>query len=275
MSKIEVKNFSKYYGKFRAVNNISFSIEKGSIVGFVGKNGAGKSTTLRSILNLIKPTSGTISVDGLSSVKDNKAIKAFTSYMSSEVQYYDGLSCQDLFDLSSKIGQGSSDEINQIAEFLELDINKKLRQLSLGNKKKVAILNALLKDASLYLLDEPTSGLDPVMQEKFFSLLLEKKKAGATIFLSSHNLAEIEKYCDRVLIIKDGEIIEDIDMQEKLTNRPKVVSYTTKDGQSADYLYSEDINSLIKQLSTLDLENLEIKDSSVEDEFIKYYKGEK
>ena len=275
MSKIEVKNFSKYYGSFRAVNNISFSIEKGSIVGFVGKNGAGKSTTLRSILNLIKPTSGTITVDGLNSEKDNKAIKGFTSYMSSEVQYYDGLTCQDLFDLSSKIGRGDADEINKIAAFLELDINKKLRQLSLGNKKKVAILNALLKDASLYLLDEPTSGLDPVMQEKFFSLLIEKKNQGATIFLSSHNLSEIEKYCDRVLFIKDGEIIEDINMEENRTNRPKVVSYTTTDGNQADFLYSDDINALIKQLATLDLKNLEIKESSVEDEFIKYYKGEK
>ncbi|MFI3209350.1 MAG: AAA family ATPase, partial [Eubacteriales bacterium] len=146
---------------------------------------------------------------------------------------------------------------------------------SLGNRKKVSIIQGMLKETDLLILDEPTSGLDPLMQERFFELILEKQKQGGTTFLSSHNLTEIEKYCDRVLIIKDGKIIDEIDMKNSDISKGQIVSYITKAGETVEYEYTGDINELIQKLALVDMEHLEIRKKSVEDEFIKYYQEDK
>ena len=271
---IRVHNFTKYYGKFKAVDNISFEIAKGDIVGFVGKNGAGKSTTIRSIMNFLSPTTGECSINGLDSIKDAKKIREFTGYMSSDSAFYGNITCKELFKLCVKLSGVGFDEAEELSKYFELDMNKKMSELSLGNRKKVAIIQALLKNSELLILDEPTNGLGPLMQEKFFEIILEKNKKGATIFLSSHNLVEIEKYCNRVLIIKDGQLIDDIDMINNEIKRTQVVTYKTKTGEDKTYDFDGDINDLIKELATVDLSKLEIKNKSVEDEFIKYYRGE-
>lgn len=160
-----------------------------------------------------------------------------------------------------------------LCNYFELDPHKKFKDLSLGNKKKVSIIQSLLKDPSILILDEPTSGLDPLMQKKFFDLLLDLKKQNKTVFLSSHNLADIQKYCDRVLIIKDGVIVEDMNMKDILTSLKQIVTYKTKDGKEVSFENNDDTNTLIKKLSLLNLESLEIRYTSVEDEFIKYYEG--
>ncbi|MBP8640876.1 MAG: ABC transporter ATP-binding protein [Oscillospiraceae bacterium] len=272
MAVIELEHFSKAYGKFLAVDEINLSIEKGEIVGFVGKNGAGKSTTIRSMVNMIFPTSGKITIDGMDSVKDAKKIKKRLSYMPSDSSYYENVTSEELFKLCLKFSNEGFDRARELSEYFELDCKKKISELSMGNRKKVSIIQALLKSADIIILDEPTSGLDPLMQNMFFELIHKEREKGATVFLSSHNLSEIEKYCDKVIIIKDGKIVDYLDMKNRKVKHKQTVLYTTKDGISNTLEYSGDINSLISDLSKLELETLEIKNSSVEEEFIKYYK---
>lgn len=271
---IKVKDFTKKYGNFVAVDDISFTVNENEIVGFVGKNGAGKSTTIRSIMNMIFPTSGDITINNLDSVKDNKEIKEFTSYMPSDINFYDNLKVKDIFNFCLKFSNKDYKEVEDLAKYFELDLNKKIYELSTGNKKKVSIIQALLKDNKVIILDEPTNGLDPLMQKKFFDLILKEKKKGVTIFLSSHNLGEIEKYCDRVLIIKSGKIVETIDLNNKNKDVKYIVSYEDKKHNKEKYQYEGNINDLMNKLSKLDLIDLEVRKKTIEEEFISYYEGD-
>lgn len=274
MTAIKVNNFTKKYQDFLAVDNISFEVKAGEITGFVGKNGAGKTTTIRALLNIIKASSGELSIFDLDSDKDSKAIKEFTSYMPSDSSFYDNLTALDIFKLVSDLANVDIKIAIDYSDYFDLDINKKIKELSFGNLKKVSIIQALIKDNKLLILDEPTNGLDPLMQSKFFELILKLKEKGLTIFLSSHNLSEIEKYCDRVLIIKDGLLVEDLDMRKERLKRKQIVSYQLRSGDKISTEFSGDINELLKDLSKLDLKSLEIKDLSIEEEFMKYYEGD-
>jgi len=272
MAVIELEHFSKEYGKFLAVDDLNISIEKGEIVGFVGKNGAGKSTTIRSIVNMIFPTNGKITIYGMDSVGDAKKIKHLLSYLPSDSAYYENVTSEELFKLCLRFSSESLERAEELAKFFELDAKKKISELSLGNRKKVSIIQALLKNTDIIVMDEPTSGLDPLMQSKFFELVMKEKEKGATIFLSSHNLSEIEKYCDKVIIIKDGKIVDYLDMRNVKIKHAQIVSYTTKDGEAKTFEFSGEMNDLIAELGKLDLESLEIRTNTVEEEFIKYYK---
>ncbi|MFI3141455.1 MAG: ATP-binding cassette domain-containing protein [Clostridia bacterium] len=271
MSVLKVENLVKNFGETVAVNDISFSCEAGEIVGFVGKNGAGKSTTIRCVLNFLAPTSGKCMIDELDSQKDAKQIRSLCAYMPSDSMFPSSASAKDVFSLCLKFSTKSMQDVENLAKYFELDINKKINELSLGNRKKVSIIQALLAQKDLLILDEPTSGLDPLMQDKFFKLLLEQKQNGKTIFLSSHNLSEIEKYCDRAIIIKDGKIINEIDMKNTDFKKIQVVSYTLKTGEESSFESDESANEIILRLSKMDLKSVEIRSKSVEDEFIKYY----
>lgn len=270
---LKVENFSKNYGKFSAVKNISFQIEKGEIIGFVGKNGAGKSTTLRCIINMLFPSEGHIEILGLDSVKNAKAIKSKVSYLPSETEFYNGITAYELFKFSSRFSASNFDEAIKLATFFELDLKKKVSELSLGNRKKISIIIALMKDAELIIMDEPTSGLDPLMQNNFFDIIKEKAKNGCTILLSSHNLNEVQKYCDRALIIKDGEIADNIDIDIEKTRNKQVVTFTTMDDETISFDINEDINDLIKGLSKINLKSLEIESKSIEEELLDSYEG--
>lgn len=272
MGIVELKGFSKYYGEFLAVDTLDLVIEKGEIVGFVGKNGAGKSTTIRCMMNMLFPSRGRITIDGLDSVKDAKEIRKITSYMPSEADFSETINSFELFKFCTKFTKNGIEKAMELAKEFELDPYKKIGSLSLGNKKKVAIVHSLIKESKIILLDEPTTGLDPLMQEKFFEHIQKERAKGTTVFLSSHNLSEIEKYCDKVAIIKGGKLVDYLDMANVKIERKKIVSYRTKSGETESYLYNGKINELISELSVLNLESLEIKNSSVEDEFIKYYK---
>lgn len=274
MSVIKVSNLTKMYGDFKAVDDISFEVEKGQIVGFVGKNGAGKSTTIRAMLNFIAPTKGSCVLCDMDSVADAKKIRGKVAYMPSDAMFYEGVTGKELFQLCGKFSRVPFEKIEELCTFLELDMSKKVSELSLGNRKKVSIIQALLKEVDLLILDEPTSGLDPLMQERFFELLLKKQKEGVAIFLSSHNLTEIEKYCDCAIIIKDGKIIDEIDMKSGEIRKGQIVTYETKTGESVQFEYQGEANELISQLEKLDLAHIEIRNKSVEDEFIKYYQGD-
>ena len=265
------QNFTKKYGNFTAVDNINLQVETGTITGFVGKNGAGKSTTIRAMMNILFPTIGDITIAELDSVKDAKAIKALVSYMPSDAALYESITPRALFVLCAKLGEGTLEDATALATYFELDLDKKIATLSLGNRKKVCIIQALLKNSSLFILDEPTNGLDPLMQEKFFKKLLERKEQGATIFLSSHNLLEIEKYCDYAVIIKDGKIVDSIDMKQALASRKQLVSCTTADGVTRNFAYDGNPNTLIAKLAQLNLTHIEIRQASIEETFIHFY----
>ncbi len=257
-----------------AISNVSFEVGQGEIVGFVGKNGAGKSTTIRAMVNMIFPTKGKISIGGLDATTHAKHIKEFLGYMSSDCALYDNVSSRELFRLCVGFSDVPIEKAFELAKYFELNLDKKISQLSLGNRKKVSIIQSLLKDSKVLILDEPTNGLDPLMQSKFFDLILKKKGEGAAVFLSSHNLSEIEKYCDKVIIIKDGVIVERIDMKNAKIKHKQIVSYTTVDGVEEKYDFDGDINELVLKLTKIKLQSLEIKTKTVEDEFIKYYEEE-
>jgi len=269
---IKVNDFTKKYGKLTAAKNISFTVKKGEIVGFVGKNGAGKSTTIRCITNMLFPTQGDIKIKGLDSVKDAKKINSLVSYMPSETELYEGVTSKELFKLVLSFDGKKMSYAEELSQYFELNMNKKIQELSLGNRKKVSIIIMFLRNAEIMILDEPTSGLDPLMQKKFFDKIHEKTKNGTTVFLSSHNLNEVEKYCDRAIIIKDGTIVDDLNMAEVNVAKIQNVTYMTSDGKSETYEYEGDINELIGELSKMNLSHLEIKGKSVEEEFIRYYK---
>ncbi|MFI3202644.1 MAG: AAA family ATPase, partial [Eubacteriales bacterium] len=197
------------------------------------------------------------------------------AYMPSDAMFYEGVTGRELFSLCGKFGKVPFEKIEELCKFLELDMSKKVSELSLGNRKKVSIIQAIMREVEVLILDEPTSGLDPLMQERFFELVLEKQKQGVTVFLSSHNLTEIEKYCDSAIIIKDGKIIDEIDMKNSDIRKGQIVSYETKAGEKGQFEHLGEANDLIKKLEKIDLVHVEIRNKSVEDEFIKYYQEDK
>ncbi len=272
MDAIKIKQFTKKYGQFCAVKDMNITIPKGKIVGFVGKNGAGKSTTLRSMLNMIHITSGRIEILGLDSATQSKKIKELVSYVPSEAAFYDHLTGRQILEFACSFTHTPRSTIQELASYFELDLHKPVSDLSLGNLKKISLIQGFLKHAQLIVLDEPTSGLDPLMQQKFFELLLQEKQKGTTIFLSSHNLNEVEKYCDKVAIIKEGVIVDYFDMRDVKIKHKQIITYTTSDGVQVSQEVNEDINQVIAHLATLSLQSLEIKTKTVEEEFIEYYK---
>ncbi len=219
MKVVDIKNLTKTYKKNRGIKNLTFSIEEGEIFGFIGPNGAGKSTTIRTLLNFIYPTSGSATIFGKDIIKDSKEIRQNVGYLPSEVHYYDDMKVIDLLKYSAGFYKKfNSKRMTELAERLDLDLNRKIEDLSFGNRKKVGIIQALLHEPKLLILDEPTGGLDPLMQNTFFELLAEERKKGTTIFFSSHILSEVQKMCDRVAIIKEGELVK-VETIENLTKK--------------------------------------------------------
>lgn len=293
MNVIEIKNLTKIYGKARGITDVSFNVEKGEIFGFIGPNGAGKSTTIRTLLSLIYPTSGSAMIFGMDCVKFGPEIKKEIGYLPSEVFYYDNMKVIDLLKYSASFyKKDCSKRIIELAEIMDLDLNKKIDDLSYGNKKKVGIVQGLLHAPKLIILDEPTSGLDPLMQQKFFDLLEEENKKGATILLSSHILSEVQRLCNRVAIIKEGKIIkvEKIStLQEsnhkkfKIEVKSKIddnyfnisgVSALEIKGNIISFLFRGNINFIMKKISEIDITNLWIEEPDLEEIFMHYYAKE-
>lgn len=270
---LEINKLTKKYSDKIAIEDIDIDIKKTSIVGFIGKNGAGKSTTIKCLLNYIFCDSGNARILGFDSVKDAKEIKKYTAYMPSEINLYNNITSRELFDFCIEFSNVSKEEYIRLSKIFELDIDKKIESLSLGNKKKTAIIACLLKDVKFLIFDEPTSSLDPLMQIKFFNILKEYKDKGKIIFLSSHNLDEVQNYCDRAIFIKEGKIIEDIDLVDvnKSKANVKIVKVKYIDGNKEEYEYEGDITQLLSKLTNENILDLEIKNKSLKDEFLKYY----
>lgn len=245
MNVIEIKNLTKTYGKARGISDVSFNVEQGEIFGFIGPNGAGKSTTIRTLLSLIYPTSGSATIFGKDCIQFAPEIKKEIGYLPSEIFYYDNMKVKDLLKYSASFyKKDCSKRIKELAKMMDLDLNKKIDDLSLGNKKKVGIVQGLLHEPKLIILDEPTSGLDPLMQQKFFELLEEENKKGATILFSSHILSEVQRLCNRVAIIKEGKIVTVEKISTLQENNYKKFKIETNSPLDKDYFQIEGVNKL-------------------------------
>jgi ABC-2 type transport system ATP-binding protein len=293
MNVIEINNLTKSYGKARGISEINFNVEEGEIFGFIGPNGAGKSTTIRTLLSLIYPTSGSAKIFGKDCIEFAPEIKKEIGYLPSEVFYYDNMKVKDLLKYSASFyKKDCSKRIKELAEIMDLDLNKKIDDLSLGNKKKVGIVQGLLHEPKLIILDEPTSGLDPLMQQKFFELLEAENRKGTTILFSSHILSEVQRLCNRVAIIKEGKIITVEKISTLKENNYKKFKIETKklvdDGyfnisgvnnlmvkdQIISFLFKGNINTVMTKIAGIEITNLWIEEPDLEEIFMHYYEKE-
>jgi ABC-2 type transport system ATP-binding protein len=289
MSIIEVNNLTKYYGKARGIIDVSFRVKDGEIFGFIGPNGAGKSTTIRLFLSLIYPSGGSAKIFGKDCIKYGPEIRQEIGYLPSEVFYYEGMKVIDLLKYSASFyAKDCTKRLYELADLMELDLKRKIDDLSYGNKKKVGIVQGLLHQPKLIVLDEPTAGLDPLMQQKFFNLIREENKRGATIFFSSHILGEVQKLCNRVAIIKEGSIIniQDIKTLQKdnykkirveaneLDEKQFVVDGVTnlvKENGRVSFFFKGDINRLMRLISEKEIADVTIEEPTLEEIFMHYY----
>lgn len=268
---IEISGLTKNYGKHRGVSEVSFSVEKGDIFGFLGPNGAGKSTTIRAMLGFISFQEGSIRIFG----KDVKSQKEFilqhTGYMPSEAMFYPGMTVKDIITMAAAVRKRDCrEEAGKLCERLQIDVKKKISELSLGNRKKVSIVCAMQHRPELFVFDEPTSGLDPLMQTEFFRLVQEYVSEGATCMLSTHVLSEVKKYCRHVAIMKEGKL-QCVDTVENITRTSSKRIRMIRDGRLEDYLFTGSMNDLYKELAGHDIADILIEDPSLDEIFLHYY----
>ena len=270
---IKIENLTKSYGKKRGVTDISLAVKEGEIFGFIGPNGAGKSTTIRSMLGFLNFDKGAITILGKDSVKEHVGILKEVGYMPSAALFYPTMKVSEVIKFAADArGLDCRDEAEMLCERLQLDTGKRIKELSLGNRKKVSIVCAMQHKPKLFVFDEPSSGLDPLMQSTFFELIKEYVKKGATCFLSTHVLSEVSRYCDRAAIMREGRLIK-VDLVDNLTESTAKSVKVTADGVHEEYMYNGDINELVKKLSERKLQNLYIEEPSLEDMFMHFYEG--
>jgi ABC-2 type transport system ATP-binding protein len=271
---ISIRNLTKTYGKKRGVIDVSFDVHEGEIFGFIGPNGAGKSTTIRSMLGFLNYNSGSINILGMDSVKDHEKILREVGYMPSEALFYPAMKVSEVIKYAADVRKmDCREEAAKLCERLQVDTSKKIKELSLGNRKKVSIVCAMQHRPRLFVFDEPTSGLDPLMQNTFFELIKEYVKQGTTCMLSTHVLSEVRRYCDRAAIMREGHLIKTDTVENLIATSSKNVKVTA-DGETKEYMFNGDINDLIKELGGKNIQNLTIEEPSLEDMFMHFYEGE-
>jgi ABC-2 type transport system ATP-binding protein len=289
MSIIEVNNLTKFYGKSRGIVDVSFNEEEGEIFGFIGPNGAGKSTTIRLLLSLIHPTSGSAKVFGMDVTTRGPEIRRDIGYLPSEVYYYEGMKVKDLLKYSASFyAHDCTQRIKELSDIMELEQNRRISDLSYGNKKKVGIVQGLLHSPKLLFLDEPTAGLDPLMQRNFFDLIRQENARGVTVFFSSHILGEVQRLCTRVGIIREGKIAEISDIRTLQQNNYKKVHITAAEltpaafemsgvtnlqteDSTINFFFKGDINSVLQKISSVQVADLTIEEPTLEEIFMHYY----
>lgn len=289
MSVISVKKLKKYFGSIKAVDDISFEVEKGEIFGFLGPNGAGKTTTIKCILDMIRPTDGEIKLFGKNIINSIKT-KEKTSYVASGMKLYDNWTGREHIDFFSNFKKDHGKIIELINKF-DFNPDIKIKNLSFGNKQKLALLLAFLGDPQLIILDEPTVGLDPILQKTIYELLEEYSEKGVTIFMSSHNLKEVENLCSRVAIIKNGKLVAVESINDLKRKRIYKITIEANDasklfsgivGKEAKILHHDadevifqttgDINTIINEIAKHNIKSLEINRADLEEIFLEFYK---
>jgi len=289
---IVLNELTKHYGKHRGINNLSFSVNQGEFFGFIGPNGAGKSTTIRTLMGLIRPTGGSASIFDLDCHSKASVIARDVGYLPSENSYYENMKVRELLQYTADLyGMDCKTKMKELADRLNLDLSRKIADLSLGNKKKVGIVSAIMTSPKLIIMDEPTSGLDPLIQQAFYDILKEENSRGATVFFSSHVLSEVQKLCDRVAIMKEGQLIGIQSIKELRESGYKKVSLSAKeaiprdffdlsgianyaetaDKTSVSFMYNGNITAIIDKLHLLHLDDVLLEEPSLEEIFMHYY----
>ena len=288
---IELKDFVKHYGNVEAVKGIDLTVRKGEIFGFLGPNGAGKTTTIRVIMDFIRRTSGQVQVFGLDSSERSLEIRKRVGYLPGEFGLFESFLVEDfLLYLLDLAGAAIKEpRMRQLAKRFDLSLDKRIRELSKGNRQKVGLVQAFMHEPELVILDEPTSGLDPFMQQQFYKLAREEQRAGRTIFMSSHLLAEVEHICDRVAVIREGKLVL-VDRIDELKDRVgKVLTVTfndevdpaelemegisnlTRDNNTYQMTVHEDIDQVIKRLASHSIQSMTVETYSLEELFLAMY----
>jgi len=293
MKMIEISNLTKHYGSFKALDNLNLTVEKGDIMGFIGPNGAGKTTTIRTLLGLLKKSGGTVEVFGKDAWENSVEIHKNIAYVPGDVRLWSNFTGGEIIDLLGDL-RGSMNLIkrNELIQRFQLDPGKKFKTYSKGNRQKVALISALSSDVDLYIFDEPTSGLDPLMEKVFQECVQELKEEGKTILLSSHILAEVERLCNKIAIIKEGTIVEtgDIydmehlkrthvtlvaeDAKETLKNLVYVHSLKETDGRLDFEVDQHHLNDLFRVLGRHSISSILCHPPKLEDLFIDHYREE-
>ncbi|MHB8947180.1 MAG: ABC transporter ATP-binding protein [Bacillota bacterium] len=304
MNAIETHDLTKFYGKSRGIIDLDLSVKDGEIFGFIGPNGAGKSTTIRTLLNFIYPTKGAASIFGRDCVVDTREVKKLIGYIPAEVAYYDDMRVRDLLAYSAQFYPGDhTARARELAGLFEVELDRRIEALSTGNRRKVAIIQALQHRPKLLILDEPTSGLDPLMQARFFQVLEEENKNGTTVFFSSHILSEVQRLCHRVGIIKEGRLIRVEEVEKLRASRYKAVKVELSTparaaafvasaggtgagahpgalpgaddlrahGRVVEFIYRGKVSPLLSHLAALEPENVWLEEPSLEEIFMRYY----
>ena len=297
MSVIEISHLTKDYGHDRGVFNINISVNKGECYGFLGPNGAGKTTSIRHLMGFSKPQSGTTSIYGKNSWENAAELQNTVGYLPGEIALPAGITGTKFLEMMAKMRHVKDDAYcKQLLERFELNPNVDTKQMSLGVKRKLAVVTAFMHDPDILILDEPTSGLDPIMQQIFIEYVKEEKERGKTIFLSSHIFHEVDATCDRIAIIKEGRIVSEFIAEQLKAESDKVYRITFKDKESflkltkLPYSFSsvnedklrtrvrikgEDINRLIADVSELNVADFQEFPFTLEDYFMKFYKADK
>jgi ABC-2 type transport system ATP-binding protein len=291
---IVAQKLTKYYGheKTPALDGLDFEIKSGEIYGYLGANGAGKSTTIRLLMNFLQPTSGTAQIAGLDSVKDSVQVKKHVGYLAGDVALYQKTTGKELLDYLGTLQGGVDHDYRvKLEQRFEAEVRKPVSALSKGNRQKIGILQAFMHQPAVLILDEPTSGLDPLMQEAFYETVREAKDRGAAVLMSSHNLAEAQRVCNRIGIIKHGKLIREqtIDANESLTT--PVFEVTLRKHESLEAIKKEPALQIVEQtdsnalrvrprgdiapalaaLSKYDIVSMISQHSDLEDEFLEFY----
>lgn len=296
-SAIITKNLSKRYSKGGnyALQDLSLNIEPGEVYGFLGPNGAGKSTTIRLLMNFIQPTSGNAEVLGLDAVQDSVAIKQQVGYLSGEVALYSKMTGRQFLEYMADLyGLKSKKYLNELAKRFQANLSYKIRDLSKGNRQKIGLLQAFMHQPKVLILDEPTSGLDPLMQEQFFELLKEVTASGGSVFVSSHNMAEVQRMCDRVGFIREGKLVSEQSIAQIAAAAAKNFEITFEGpapkaelaaikGAKVTAISTNKLNirlrgelsPLFKVLARHKVAGISQQELNLEDEFLHFYRGKK
>jgi ABC-2 type transport system ATP-binding protein len=284
---IIAENLKKYYGKYLGVEDVSFKIEKNEIYGLIGPNGAGKTTTIRIILGLLKKDSGFVKIGDHIIPHDQHQAKHKIGYLPGEVNFYRNMEVNEFLRFNRRFYKDINLEYEkELCDYLGVERKKKFKELSQGNKKKVGVVQAIVHRPDYLILDEPTNGLDPLLQNKLYDLLEKERERGAAILFSSHNLSEVERLCQRVGIIKNGELIKDINIDDLSEYSRKIVTIRglsepeqldnfevkDKNGQTLVYTVKKSqIKEFMKKLSEVDFEDVQIRNPTLEESFMEFY----
>jgi ABC-2 type transport system ATP-binding protein len=293
---IEINNLKKYYKSdfktIKAVDGVSFAVEKGETFGFLGPNGAGKSTTIRCIMDFIRPTEGEIKIFGLDAHENSVTLKKKIGYLPGNVKLNPKWTGTDHIKYVESI-RGKSEIVVDLMDKLDFNPSKKFKQLSSGNKQKLGLILAIMNEPDILIMDEPTVGLDPLLQNSIYDILGELKKKGTTVFISSHNLPEVERLCSRVGIIKEGKMVAVETMRQLGEKKLHRIEIRFKDGfKKEDFegpkverieelkdgliiTAGGDINPIVKKLAKHELKDVDITHASLEEVFLKFYERKK